>query len=126
VNLAGIINKMDKKIRQLRFRQINRKIFEAVRDGIKKVETRAASPKFCDIKEGDIIVLKCGREKIEKKVKKAEIFKEIKNVFKKYRPQDILPGAKSPIELEKMWYSFPEYERKIKQYGLIALEFYKG
>lgn len=119
MNSAG---KITKKIRQLRVRQADREIFEAVRMGRKKVETRAASPKFSNIKAGDTIILKCGREKIEKKVKKAVIFKEIKDVFKKYRPQDILPGAKSSAELEKMWFSFPGYKEKTKKYGVICLE----
>ena len=113
---------MIKKIRQLRFRAENRDIFEAIKDGRKTVETRAASPKFSDIKAGDIIVLKCGRERIEKLVKKATIFKNVESLIKKYKISQIHPGVNSFAELGKKLVSFPGYREKIKKYGLIALE----
>jgi ASC-1-like (ASCH) protein len=115
---------MDKKIKpkQLRFRAVDRDIFEAVKNGTKKVETRAASPKFFGIKAGEIIILKCGQEKIEKKVKKAEIFKGPKELLLKYELSLLGPGLCSKEDLEKMYHSFPGYDQKIKKYGLIALE----
>ncbi|MBI5913245.1 hypothetical protein HY839_02260 [Candidatus Azambacteria bacterium] len=47
---------MERTIR-LKFRAKNRDIFEAIRDGRKKVETRAATEKFRDIKSGDTVTL---------------------------------------------------------------------
>ncbi len=115
---------MDKevKLKQLRFRAKNRDIFEAVKDGTKKVETRAATRKFKDIKKGDYLFLVCGKERIKKKVKRVKIFKTIKDVLREYGVDEILPSAKSLADLEKICYSFPDYRRKIKKYGLMAFE----
>jgi ASC-1-like (ASCH) protein len=113
---------MEKKLKQLRFRAINQDIFEAIKNGTKKVETRAASPKFSGIKAGDTIILKCGREKMAKKVKKTKIFKGPKELLLEYKLGLLGPGLRSEKDLEKMYYSFPGYKKKIKKYGLIALE----
>jgi ASC-1-like (ASCH) protein len=110
------------KIKQLRFRKIDKDIFEAVKNGKKEVETRAASPKFRNIKAGDTVILKCGSEKIERKVKKATIFKSIKEMIMKYKVCKIIPGLNSLAQLEKVCYSFSDYREKIKKYGVIAIE----
>ena len=109
-------------MKQLRFRETNSDIFEAVRDGKKKVETRAATPKFTDIKIGDNIELICGKDKFVKSVKKVEIFKTVSELLKKNKVEEINPEIKSEKELEEMYLSFPDYEEKIKKYGLIAFE----
>ncbi|MFH1894400.1 MAG: ASCH domain-containing protein [Patescibacteria group bacterium] len=113
---------MENKLKQLRFREKNRDIFEAVKDGIKKVETRAATRKFKDIKRGDCLLLVCGKERIKKRAKEVKVFKTIKDVLKEYGAEEILPFAKSLADLEKTYYSFPDYRRKIKKYGLMAFE----
>lgn len=110
----------------LRFQAVKRDIFEAVRNGRKEVETRAASPKFINIKEDDIIKCVCGKDFFEKKVKKAQIFKNIPEMLKKYKVKQIHPFVNSKKELEAVIMSFPNYREKIKKYGLIAMEFYKN
>ncbi len=112
----------NKKITQLRFREINRDIFEAIKNGKKKIETRAATIRFRNIKDGDTIKLVCGKENYKKQVLKAEFFKNIKEILKIYKPEDINPKIHSNRELERMWCSFPNYKEKIKKYGLIALK----
>lgn len=109
----------------LRFRAVNKDIFEAIRDGRKEVETRSASPKFHNIKSGDIIKCVCGTDSFKKKVKKAQIFRTIPEMLRKYKIKQIHPFVNSQKELEKVYCSFPNYREKIKKYGLIALEFYK-
>ena len=117
----------------LRFRAVNRDIFDAIRDGHKRVETRAATKRYADIKSGDGIVLVCGRNKLEKLVKRAVIFKTIPALLHKYNVRDIYPHTKdfgvgvnpntaSEKELREIYYSFPGYKEKIKKYGLIAIE----
>lgn len=59
---------METKIIQLKFRAVNRDIFEAIRTGAKKVETRAATEKFRDIRKGDAVALVCGGNRMEKRV----------------------------------------------------------
>ena len=106
----------------LRFRQINKDIFEAIKNGKKKIETRAGSPKYFNIKAGDALVFVCGKERFEKKIKKVSKFKSIAALHKVYKPIEINPRTKTLAESKKMYYSFPGYKEKIKRYGLIALE----
>jgi len=89
---------------------------------VKKVETRAGSPMYVGIKAGDIITFVCGKDKLKKKVKRAQKFKSIKTLHKVYKPVEINPRIKTVKESERMYYSFPGYRNRIKKYGLIALE----
>jgi ASC-1-like (ASCH) protein len=106
---------MKDKIYILRFRAVNRGIFEAIKSGKKKVETRAATERYRKIKKGDKVCLACGREKIIKQVVAARVFSTIATLLKKYRPSQINPKIKTEAELRKMCYG-----DKIKKYGLIA------
>lgn len=106
----------------LRFRAVNRDIFEAIRVGKKKIETRAGSPRYFNIEAGDTLVFICGKDRFEKRAKKVKKFKDIKSLLKAYKPQDINPKTRNLEESEKMYYSFPGYKEKIKKYGLIAIE----
>lgn len=103
-------------------RAVDRDIFEAICDGKKKVETRAATVRYRDIKAGDILRFVCGKDSFEKKAQKVQIFKNIVTLLKKYRAKDINPFVKSAAELRKMYYSFSGYRDKIKQYGIIAIK----
>lgn len=113
---------MGDKIYILRFREVNKDTFEAVKKWTKRVETRAATKKYIEIKTGDILQFVCGKDKFEKKVKKAKIFKSITSMLRKYRIKDINPFLKTKAELREKYYSFPGYEEKIKKHGLIAFE----
>ena len=106
----------------LKFRAVNRDTFEAVKNGAKKVETRAAIKKFRDIKLGDKVKLICGKDKFEKEVKKSQIYRTITAMLRKYKPSEINPKCSTGKELREMYYSFPGYRQKIKKYGLIAVE----
>ncbi|MCP6719656.1 MAG: hypothetical protein KJI71_05580 [Patescibacteria group bacterium] len=113
---------MGKKNTQLRFRAIDRDIFEAVREGRKKVETRAATTRFVNIEPGDTVKLVCGNDSFEKQVKRVEIFKTIDELLQRYKFKEINPLVSSEKELKEMYYSFSNYQEKIRKYGLIALE----
>lgn len=100
----------------LRFRAVNRDNFETIRTGEKKIETRAATPKFRKIEKGDTLVITCGKERLTKKVKRVKIFKSLKSLPRK----QIMPWTKSFAEMEKAYYSYPNYKEKIKKHGIIA------
>ncbi|MBI2024851.1 MAG: hypothetical protein HYT03_02070 [Candidatus Harrisonbacteria bacterium] len=106
----------------LRFRRINKDIFEAIKRGNKRIETRAATKKYKNIKTGDKVILSCGRDKFEKHVKKAKIYKKIGSLLRKYKPTELNPHVKTAKEIETMLYSFPGYKTKINKCGIIALE----
>lgn len=106
--------------RILKFRKINEDIFNAIANGTKKIETRAATPGYMEIKKGDTLTLICGKKRIKKHVKKAEHFRTINLLFKKYKPEMINPKIHSIEESKKMWLSFPKYKEKLKKFGLVV------
>lgn len=112
---------MGNKTYILRFRKVNRDIFNAVKAGKKKVETRVATKRYRNIKTGDKLVLVCGENRLKKSVTSVEIYKTISALIKKYKPSDINPNISSKAELEKMYYSFPGYREKIKTHGLVVI-----
>lgn len=113
---------MPPKTIKLKFRAVNRDIFDAIRDGKKPVETRAATVKFRNIKAGDELEFVCGKDSFKKSVKHVEVFKSIRDLLKKYKLQDINPQISSKDELKEMYYSFPGYRKKIEKFGIIAFE----
>ena len=113
---------MERKRKILKFRAVDRDIFKMIINGGKKIETRAATERYRDIKAGDIIILVCGDKRVNKKVKKVGLFESIVAVLKKYKPEAINPNIHTAQEAKAMWYSFPGYKEKIKKYGLIAIE----
>jgi len=106
----------------LRFRATNHDTFLALKDGRKRIETRAATPLYRKIEVGDKIEFVCGNERFIKSVATVELFDSIKQLMRKYTPQDINPKYKSVEELTKMYMSFPDYPEKLSKYGIIALE----
>ena len=64
------------------------------------METRAASAKYKNIKAGDTLILICGKDRFEKKVKRAGIFKNIPTVLRKYKMGQIMPDVKSYQKFE--------------------------
>ncbi len=85
----------------LRFRAVNKDIFRDIKSGKKTVETRAATERYRDIKDGDVIVLVCGKNRFEKKIKKAKFFRTIKALTKTYSFKKIMPNISSEKELGK-------------------------
>jgi ASC-1-like (ASCH) protein len=104
-----------------RFREVDRDKFEAVRDGIKTIETRAATARYAKLKVGDVIVATCGKDKVEKEIIEAKHFNSIEEMFEVYEMRSILPGVTALGEAQKIYYSFPGYKEKIQEHGIIAL-----
>jgi len=115
-----IIKKTYKK-HILRFRAVNRDIFDAIKNGKKNIETRAGSIRYQSISKGDTAILVCGKLKFQKKINSVKKFPSINSLLKKYKPSDINPHIETVGELEKMYNSFPSYDLKIRKYGLIVI-----
>lgn len=109
----------------LQFNIEHRDSFKNIHSGKKRVEMRAATVKYKDIKAGYNIIFKCGRERFFRTVSKATYFKTVGALFKKYVPQDFRPDVLTKKELINIWHSFPDYKEKIAEHGLVALEFCK-
>ncbi|MEK7654269.1 MAG: hypothetical protein AAB345_03220 [Patescibacteria group bacterium] len=117
---------MANKSHILKFRAVNQDTFEAIRDGKKKVETRAFTVKYRNIKAGDELTFSCGKDKFSRKIRTVKVFKSITALLKKYKPRQIHPKMKTAEELTALYHSFPGYEQKIKKFGLLAMELSSG
>jgi ASC-1-like (ASCH) protein len=108
------------KILKLKIREQDGYIFNAIKNGKKKIETRAATKKYKKVAVGDIIEFVCGKHRFKKQVESAENFRTISGLLKKYKPQQINPAVKTNKELREMYHNFPNYKEKIRKYGLVA------
>lgn len=106
----------------LRFHVVDRDNFLEVKNGMKVIETRAASPKYREIKKGDTLFIVCGKERLEKKVKRVRVFKTIGAMVKVIPYKKIMPSIKSLNDLRKVYYGYPNYREKLKKYGVIAFD----
>lgn len=105
-----------------RFRAVNRNIFDAIQNGEKKIETRAATPKYRRIQEGDTVILVCGASHLTRTVKTVRIFKSVRALTRVHKPHSINPSCQTVKELEAMYFTFPNYREKLKKYGIAAFE----
>lgn len=104
----------------LKFRSTDKAEFQTILDGRKTVETRANTISFQNYSVGDILVIKCGSESIEKPIKKIKNFPSIEALIKEVGLKNVMPLCKDLNEAEKIWYSFPDYKEKIAKHGLVA------
>src|SRR3989344_2053895 len=106
----------------LRFRRENKDFFDAIKDGTKSVETRAASARYIYIKRGDTLVFSCGGEILKKTVSRKEKFSNLPALIQKYDFRNINPFVHSKREFFDMYDGFPMYKQKIKKFGILAFE----
>lgn len=106
----------------LRFRVRDKNNFNEVKSGLKSIETRAASPRYQSIKEGDIVVFVCGDERFTREVAGVRRFKSISAMLKEIDYKKIMPSVGSEEEMIKIYHAYPNYKEKIKEFGLVALE----
>lgn len=106
----------------LQIRATDKHFFDAIEDGSKKVETRAATVRNVKMQAGDEVVFVCGKQKLSKTIKVVSKYRTIKAMLKEHKVKDIAPGLKNEDELRDMYFAWPSYRDKIKKHGLIALE----
>ena len=105
----------------LRFRAVDRATFDDIRDGRKRVETRAATVKYRGIDPGDTVVFVCKKDRFERVVASVEHFASVDDMLKKYSVDDINARAVDRNGLIRMYHGFPGYEEKMREHGIIAL-----
>ena len=106
----------------LRIRAGDRDIFSAIKSGKKRIETRAATPKYRTLAKGDTVVFVCGSERFERTIRRVRTFKTVSALLRVYAPQDVNPRTATRAELIAMYDSFPGYREKLRRYGLVAFE----
>ena len=107
----------------LRFRKVDEERFEEVRNGLKVIETRAATKKYENLKVGDVVVFVCGNDRFERRVKKKYNFSSVDEMVGKVPFKKVMPSVNSIEEMKKVYSSYPRYDEKIKQCGLVGFEF---
>lgn len=103
-------------------RKIDKFVFDAVKNGEKIIETRAATEKYKKIQPGDTLVFVCGAEKIEREVENVEHFISVDDMVKEINFKKIMPFCKNVEEMKKIYYNFPGYKEKIKNFGLLVFD----
>lgn len=106
----------------LRFRAIDKDNFLEIKNGLKVVETRAATPKYRNIKKGDTLIIVCGKARLRKEVKRVHVFKTIGAMGKTIPYRKIMPSVKSLDEMRQAYYCYSGYREKLKKHGVIAFE----
>jgi len=104
----------------IRFRAKDRFNFDEIAMGAKKVETRAATDKYRKIMRGDTLAFVCGKARMEKKVKKVEIYRSLDAMFKKIPFKKIMPSQDSVAACKKRYMNYPNYKEKLKEFGVVA------
>ena len=110
------------KIHTLLIREVDRKVFEGVKDGTKSIETRAATDKYRAVQEGDILNFVCGNDSLQKSVTNVNLFGTIEELTGKFDFKKIVPFASSAEEVKEIIFGFPGNEEKVKKFGIIAFE----
>ena len=111
----------------LRIRAENRIIFNQIKSGRKKVETRAfgftkTGKNFGSVQKGDTLLFMCGRARLRKKVKKIKKFRTIDVFFEKVNQKLVWPHLekRTLAEIKKQYYVYPGYKERIQKHGLVA------
>lgn len=104
----------------VRFRATDLMNFEAIRDGKKSVETRAATPKYRQVQVGDCLTVVCGDQKVCKQVQSVQIFPSIEAMLKEIPFSQIMPYAKTVEDVQREYDTYPNYQEKIAENGIVA------
>jgi ASC-1-like (ASCH) protein len=107
---------------QFVFREEDRARFEEVCSGVKEIETRAASPKYQSVKVGDEVRFVCGSASFTKKVAKVYRWPSVEAMLKEVPLKRVMPDLKTTEQVRARYASYPDYDSKLKQYGLIGFE----
>jgi ASC-1-like (ASCH) protein len=108
------------KTHRVVFREVDRDKYNEVAAGLKTIETRAATVKFKDIAKGDKLKFVCGQDSFEKLVASAKHYSSIDEMLAELPYKKILPSAKNRADVYKIYWSFPSYQKKIENYGIMA------
>lgn len=106
----------------LRFRVTDKHNFDEVKDGRKRIETRAGTIKYQPIKAGDTLTFVCGGEHCVKKISKRFHWPSVDAMLGEVDLKKIMPSVESVEEMKKAYASYPGYEQKIKEHGLLGFE----
>ncbi|HUD81198.1 MAG TPA: hypothetical protein VMR08_01030 [Patescibacteria group bacterium] len=108
------------KVHRVVFREVDRDKYNEVVQGLKTIETRAATVKFKDIAAGDKLNFVCGKDVFEKTIASVRHYSSIDEMLAELPYKKILPSAKNRADVYEIYWSFPNYREKIESCGLMA------
>ena len=108
------------KTHQLIFHLKDADKFHNIRRGLKTVETRAYSPSYAEIYEGDVLEISCGKDSIIKKVSSVAKYKSITELFKEIDYRKVSPEVSNEQDAISVYDSFPGYSERIAKDGILA------
>lgn len=106
----------------LKFRAVDKINFENVRNGVKAIETRAATTKYQPIAVGDTLVFSCDGEKFSKTITKKYHWPSVDAMVEEIDFKKVMPTVNSVEEMKKRYASYPDYDEKIREFGLLGFE----
>jgi ASC-1-like (ASCH) protein len=106
----------------LRFRVVDKDNFDEVKSGAKLIETRAATVRYQPIEVGDTLTFVCGKERCMKKIAKKFYWSGVDAMVKEIDFKKVMPAVGSIAEMKKIYASYPDYDVKIKEHGLLGFE----
>lgn len=77
--------------------------------------------RYQNIQAGDVLVITCGGERLEKTVQQVLHFDSVEALFEHFPYRDVMPYSESEEEAKKVYRGYPGYEQKIASHGLLAL-----
>ena len=104
------------------FREVDRARFEEVRNGPKTIETRAATEKYQAVKVGDELTFACGGDTFTKKVVKIYHWPSAEAMLAEVPLSKVMPDLETLAQVHARYASYPGYEEKIKQFGILGFE----
>lgn len=94
-----------------------------MRSGVKVIETRAATPKYQPSAIGDEVKFVCGDDSFTRIISKKYQWKSVDEMVKEVPFKKVMPNVTSVEEMKGVYSSYPDYDQKIKEYGLLGFEF---
>lgn len=107
---------------RLVFRQADRAGFERIRTGEKAIETRAATIKYQSMAVGDTLTFVCGGDQFIKTITNVYRWPDIDAMLAEVPLKSVMPEIETPEQMKKAYASYPRYEEKIREFGLIGVE----
>lgn len=105
----------------LNIRAVDRINFDQIAEGKKTIETRAATPRYNGIEAGDELELRCGTDRITRRVLAVQHYDSVESIFQSADFSSVMPGVETLDDAKAAYYSYSGYEDKINRYGLIAM-----
>ncbi len=106
------------------FREVDRTNFEEVRSGLKTIETRAGTEKYRAVKVGDEITFECGGDTFTKKVAQIYHWPSPESMLEEISLSKVMPDLQTIEQVKERYASYPGYEEKIKEAGILGFELF--